>query len=655
MKPPSQRHASVSFPNSFQTVASPLQASYISTNCLNSERWPSGRCTYELAICARSGVPSLRLPKRSERSAYAANPPGVREARVSFSEAQTGVRRVCMWAGSAVTGRSPQQTTRHQAAGHHGRGRKLSEPMSNLDQDDGDRTSFSQNGHPSGDGSPSDESSYPLRKMRTGDGPLEASEEDFSDAPIDGGVVPKEWWRDQLDENSRLQSEKEDLEAEVEDLRDEIQRLEDATGQTAPREFESFPVEALPSVPEAYVEAASSALDVHPAFVAVPLLSVLSSGVGAAARLQLKRSWEEPATLWTAIVAPSGSTKSPALRHALRPVYRHEREALEKYEAAMDRYDPDSDEQKPVRKRYRTGDPTPEAVVQILKDNPRGLLLSRDELAAWIGSFDRYSSGAADLQFWIELWNGVQVSRDRVGDGNVTVSNPAVPLTGTIQPETLKEKIGELHFQSGFASRLILCRPPVKPKTWTEADVTQDLEDRYGRLLCTLYALEEKMETGDPFHVGLSSGAKEKWVPFFNQINERRHRDVRSNDRAARAKTVNHAARLALIFHLCQVAEGDCEAGDVDASTLQDGVTVARWCLSETLRVYQSLDLGTAALEPRDQMLEMLGETFGTADAHSLAPEFDVTERTIRNWMAELIQEDKVEKLHKGSYRKKAS
>jgi len=624
-----QSNASVSLPDPFRSVATPHRAPYLLTNCLNHDRQPKGCCAFKLAICARLGVSFLRPPARSERSAYAANPPGVREARVSLSWAQTGVRRVCMWAGSAVTGRSPQQATRHQAAGHHGRGRKLSEPMSNLDQDDGDRTSFSQNGHPSGDGSPSDEA-------------LQVSEEDFSDAPTDGDTVPKEWWKDQV--------------GEVERLRDEIQRLEDATGQTAPRGFEPFPVEALPSVPAAYVEAASSALDVHPAFVAVPLLSVLSSGVGSAARLQLKRSWEEPATLWTAIVAPSGSTKSPALRHALRPVYRHEREALEKYEAAMERYDPDSDEQKPVRRRYRTGDPTPEAVVQILQDNPRGLLLSRDELAAWIGSFDRYSSGAADLQFWIELWNGVQVSRDRVGDGNVTVSNPAVPLTGTIQPETLKEKIGELHFQSGFASRLILCRPPVKPKTWTEADVTQDLEDRYGRLLRTLYALEEKMEAGDPFHVGLSSGAKEKWVQFFNQINERLHRDVRSNERAARAKTVNHAARLALIFHLCQVAEGDREAGDVDASTLQDGVTVARWCLSETLRVYQSLDLGTAALDPRDQMLEMLGETFETADAHSLTPHFnDVTNRTIRNWISKLIQEDKVEKLHKGVYRKKDS
>jgi hypothetical protein len=72
----------------------------------------------------------------------------------------------------------------------------------------------------------------------------------------------------------------------------------------------------------------------------------------------------------------------------------------------MARYDPDGEEPKPTRTRYRTGDPTTEAVVRILEDNPQGVLLARDELAAWLGSFDRYAHGAADLQFWIEVWGG---------------------------------------------------------------------------------------------------------------------------------------------------------------------------------------------------------------------------------------------------------
>lgn len=47
-----------------------------------------------------------------------------------------------------------------------------------------------------------------------------------------------------------------------------------------------------------------------------------------------------------------------------------------------EREDPDERE-KPTRRRYRTGDATPEAVAQILEENPRGILLARDELGAW--------------------------------------------------------------------------------------------------------------------------------------------------------------------------------------------------------------------------------------------------------------------------------
>jgi len=468
-------------------------------------------------------------------------------------------------------------------------------------------------------------------------------------------MVPVEYYREMVVDCGRLQREKRELENQIAELQAKNQQLqsEQPPDGPVPEEYEPFPVEALPETPRAYVEAASAAVDVHPAFVAVPMLSVLSAAVGASACLQLKHNWREPATLWTAVVAPSGSSKSPALRHVLRPVYRHEREARERYEAAMERYDPESDEPRPVRTRYRTGDPTPEAVVQILEENPRGLLLSRDELAAWIGSFDRYASGAADLQFWIELWNGVQVSRDRVGDGNVTVDRPAVPLTGTIQPETLKEKIGELHFQSGFASRLILCRPPVKPKTWTEAEVTEEVLGRYGQLLQTLYALEDRMEEGRPAPVALSTDAKEKWIRFFNEQNERLHAEPNGVSRAARAKTINHAARLALIFHLCRVAQGEREPGPVDRGTLDRALAAARWCLMETLRVYRVLDLGTAAQEPPERFLRRLPTPFTTADAKEAAAAADITERTMFRWLDSLQEEGKIDKTARGHYRKR--
>jgi hypothetical protein len=99
-------------------------------------------------------------------------------------------------------------------------------------------------------------------------------------------------------------------------------------------QYEPFPMDALPGPVRAYVRASTRALgeEVPPAMVAVPTLSVLSGAIGDAVRLELKRSWTEPATLWTVLVAPSGSTKSPAFSHAVRPVLRRESEARDEHE-----------------------------------------------------------------------------------------------------------------------------------------------------------------------------------------------------------------------------------------------------------------------------------------------------------------------------------
>jgi len=82
----------------------------------------------------------------------------------------------------------------------------------------------------------------------------------------------------------------------------------DEGGSEPELQYDPFPMGALPGPVRAYVRASAQALgeEVPPAMVAVPTLSVLSGAIGDAARLQLKRSWTEPATLWTVLVAPSG-------------------------------------------------------------------------------------------------------------------------------------------------------------------------------------------------------------------------------------------------------------------------------------------------------------------------------------------------------------
>ena len=94
-----------------------------------------------------------------------------------------------------------------------------------------------------------------------------------------------------------------------------------------PLTWKPFPVNLLPEPLAAWVIRHAEAIPCDPAMVAVPLLTVLASIIGATRRIMLKLGWPEPSVLWTAIIAPSGGAKSPALDAALGPVREIERTA----------------------------------------------------------------------------------------------------------------------------------------------------------------------------------------------------------------------------------------------------------------------------------------------------------------------------------------
>jgi hypothetical protein len=369
--------------------------------------------------------------------------------------------------------------------------------------------------------------------------------------------------------------------------------------------------------------------------------------------LRLKGTWRERASIWASVVAPSGSTKSPAFGAAARPLYAIEREARDRHEYELQQWKEreGAEHERPIRERYRTGDPTPEAVVKLLRDNERtrgnaSVTLARDELAAWIGSFDRYTNGAADLQFWIEIWGGIQVSRDRAGDGNVTVDNPACSVLGTIQPGTLKEKLGEIHFDTGFASRLLLVMPPPRRREWTEADVTRETADAYESLLTRLYDLAPGAE------VRLGTDAKRVWVDFYNRANADLATRSDGPACAVAAKGITYVARLALVLHLARREAGETAADEVDEATMRAAVRLGTWLRDETLRVYRVLGLDAEAVPPVVRFLRALPDAFTTAEAQTVAETLDIPRRTMFEWLSTLCEDGALRKIRRGRYEK---
>jgi hypothetical protein len=130
-------------------------------------------------------------------------------------------------------------------------------------------------------------------------------------------------------------------------------------------------------------------------------------------------------------------------------------------------------------------DSTTEKLAEILSRDPSGVLMHQDELAGWIGSFERYSAGGSSRAFFLTAWNGGFFQKDRVGkgkndlDAETSVDNLAISILGGIQPD-------KLDFRDLTSDGLLTRILPVlmtSPRRKDEYHRVDDVEDQYETLI----------------------------------------------------------------------------------------------------------------------------------------------------------------------------
>lgn len=420
--------------------------------------------------------------------------------------------------------------------------------------------------------------------------------------------------------------------------------------------YTPFPTDALPEPIRTFVTEAARAIVCDPSYIALPLLSGLASAIGNTHRIGLKRGWADPAIIWTAIVGDSGTMKTPAFKLAMKAIRKAQDAAFKEYQEAEkewkkeillyeaelarwkrqaakghgDAGDPPEEPPRPVARRYIVSDTTTEALAPILMNNPRGVLLARDELAGWLGSFDRYAKAGkvgADASHWLSMHNGESMTIDRKTGEPRTIHVPSasVSLTGGIQPGILSRALGREHHESGMAARLLFSMPPRRVKKWTEAEVGSNTEAAVAAVFDRLYDLTPKTGGGDdddeyePWLVQLTDDGKTAWVRFYEE-HATEQAQLTGDLSAAWSKLEGYAARLALVVHLTRWAAGDDTPRDrlrVDEASVAAGVALSRWFGAEARRVYAILAENDDDREAR-QLAEWIERKGGEVTARDL-------------------------------------
>lgn len=411
--------------------------------------------------------------------------------------------------------------------------------------------------------------------------------------------------------------------------------------------FVPFPVDALPDRLRVFVQAVAAATGTDPAFAALAALVVAAGCIGNRVAALVKSGWTEPAVLWGVLVGRSGTTKSPVLKLVTRALIeqfkterRVYRDALNEYQRELERHavrmaewkqaqrkgpptDPPEEPELPTGHRLVVSDVTVEKLGCLLEENPLGLLLLRDELAAWVGAFDRYASGGkgSDQPAWLSMYDAAPVTIDRKsGKGTYFVERAAVSVVGSIQPGTLARIFGTAEREAGLLARVLVAYPPDRPALWTDEALSEDVAAAWRKLLEALLALPPGTdEQGDarPRFIPIGREAKPLWVQWHDR-HAREQVDIGNDDLAAHyAKLKGACVRIALLFACVDVAAGGDAVAHISADAMRRAIAVTEWFKSEGRRVYAVLGENEEERNRR-QLVEWIERRGGSATVRDL-------------------------------------
>jgi hypothetical protein len=349
------------------------------------------------------------------------------------------------------------------------------------------------------------------------------------------------------------------------------------------------------------------------------VLAAMAAAIGNARTVQLQSGWREPCVLWVAVVAPSGSAKSPALEKAIRPLETRDRTNFLAFSAAMAEHEarkdsapianerpdfpPDQPPRVPVCERIVTTDSTLEALAALLQSSPRGILFAADELAAMLGGFNRYAKGgrqSSEEARWLPFHRAGPLKIDRQSRGPTRVDRAAMSIAGMIQPGVLARVLTAADFQSGLVARMLLAMPPIPRRVWrTNGGLAESVEAAYATMIDRLLSIPVDPEAEPPAST-LTPDAERVWGVYFNDLNA----TVDLSDEHTRSmlsKLEGGAARLALVVQLGRWASGESvDPARIDAESMTRGVTLARWFTAEASRVYAMMNESEGDRADRD-------------------------------------------------------
>lgn len=366
------------------------------------------------------------------------------------------------------------------------------------------------------------------------------------------------------------------------------------------------PLDVFPTKIQQMLEQAARAFKFLPIEVPmVALISFLAACVERSRVVVVKDGWEEAGNLYIGLVAGSGLGKSPCFKAFFKPIWKHEVQNKAKWDLEMADYNlileerrkiKNPDElgplpQRSIRTQYLVEDITLEAIINILAENPRGLMWYSDELSSIVLNFDRYSNAKGGTKSkLLSLYDSAPCKTNRQDrEKDQVVAAATLSIVGTVQPSILKDLFGKSDAVSGFMPRFIfILAKRTQPAYLKDIMFTGDelLEKIANRLLA---------DTGGEFvprKIPLSRAAYNNYESWHNE--QLMDSSFKESDamQAIAAKLGTQVIRLALLLHCLEaVLNSTSEQAEISATTMGKAIRLGDWIIEHQKRIWLALGI----------------------------------------------------------------
>ncbi len=433
-------------------------------------------------------------------------------------------------------------------------------------------------------------------------------------------------------------------------------------------ETPSFPLEIFPKAIRDIIEALEEYENYNVDFTSASFLTVFAAAMGNTWSVRFMTGWVSRPIIYMVLVGSPSCGKTPPLQQAVAPllkldgeydmIYCKEMETYRRWERMSaklrEKHSLPEEMKMPQRKCHVVVDSTVEALIGALRDNPRGVLIYKDEIDSLLSNFNRYNG--SDEGYFLSLFSGTPFKYSRKSNNeHIFLANPYCSIIGTTQPGRLGEQFGGKRMMNGFSSRFLKVYPEIdKMPSWNDTAMPDGVLEEWERIIrrvITVTPSTDQEGKATSIELLFSQEAKLRVIQWKDEVNNKAYAETDSDAvRALCGKLETYLVRFCLVI---QIMHGIC--GESGMDKIEPGTAELAIKLTEYFRNMESRiapEIETGILDNRfTELLGKLRDSFTTAEAVREALQLGISESSVKRFLRDGGREFVKKKSH-GCYRK---